>query len=106
MEIAISLRMTFLVLRHSLFPGPKKMGGRFPAPHMHHDYRLVISPEMVATIFADLSRTVDHNGDIQLFFPHTMAFAAPLILFRLKRTGFSSCRAFTDSQGILITARR
>ncbi|WP_238525113.1 hypothetical protein [Geobacter sulfurreducens] len=49
---------------------------------------------------------VDHNGELSLFIPHCPALAGPLLLFRLKRTGFSLCRALIREGGILLSARR
>jgi len=46
------------------------------------------------------------EGDLALFFPDCPVLAAPLLLFRLKRTGFSRCRAVAAHGGIILTAVR
>jgi hypothetical protein len=40
------------------------------------------------------------------FLPATWPVAAPFILFRLKRTGYSNCRVVVQEGGLLVTARR
>jgi hypothetical protein len=55
-----------------------------------------------------------HNPDIsgfpcdtvRLFFPDTHAFAAPFLLFRMKRRGFSSSRVTVENGSLLLTATR
>ena len=46
------------------------------------------------------------SGPFQIHFPYASPVAAPFILFRLKRTGFSSCRITATDGGLLLTARR
>ncbi|HMN02413.1 MULTISPECIES: hypothetical protein [Geobacter] len=67
----------------------------------------------VRTALAPLARFLscpetggDRNGELSLFVPHCPALAGPLLLFRLKRTGFSRCRALIRGGGILLSARR
>lgn len=47
-----------------------------------------------------------HVETVRLFFPHTHAMAAPFILFRMKRRGFSSSRVTVQNGGLLLTATR
>ena len=43
---------------------------------------------------------------VRLFFPDTYALAAPFLLFRMKRRGFSSSRVTLENGGLLLTATR
>ena len=49
---------------------------------------------------------LDATGELRLFFPRCLAIAAPFILFRLKREGFSSCSVTASDQGLLVQGRR
>ncbi|MBJ6726044.1 hypothetical protein [Geomesophilobacter sediminis] len=53
-----------------------------------------------------VDRFVDASGELRLLFPGVLPVAAPFILFRLKREGFSRCRAEATRDGILVTAHR
>jgi len=55
---------------------------------------------------ADINRAADQQGEITLFFPGCFAFAAPSLLFRLKRSGFSNCRISMMGEGLLLSATR
>lgn len=46
------------------------------------------------------------DGFLKVFFPDVFPFAAPFLLYRLKRTGFSGCRVTVTNGGLLVTARR
>lgn len=43
---------------------------------------------------------------VRIFFPDTHALAAPFLLFRMKRRGFSSSRVTVENGGLLLTATR
>jgi ribosomal protein L34 len=49
---------------------------------------------------------VNQQGELCLFFPDCPSLIAPLLLARLKKTGFSRCRAMTRHGGIVLSARR
>lgn len=53
-----------------------------------------------------VGRLVNSQGELRLFFPGCLAIAAPLILFRLKREGFSRCSVEASDQGLLVRGRR
>jgi hypothetical protein len=55
---------------------------------------------------ADFSRSLNRQGELGLFFPGCLPLAAPFLLFRLKRTGFSRCRAWSASGGLALSACR
>lgn len=46
------------------------------------------------------------GGRLALFFPDCAAAAAPFVMFRLKREGFSGCRASATREGLLVDALR
>jgi len=43
---------------------------------------------------------------VRLFFPNTLALAAPFLLFRMKRRGFSAGKVTVQNGGLLLTATR
>ena len=49
---------------------------------------------------------LDERGDLRLFFAEVRAVAAPCLLFRLKREGFSRCSVTAEKRGLLVEARR
>lgn len=49
---------------------------------------------------------LDRQGELRLFIPQCRSIAAPFILFRLKREGFSRCSVQARERGLLIRARR
>lgn len=46
------------------------------------------------------------TGEFGLFFPDTAPFAAPCLLFHLKRRGYSDCRVISKADGLYLFARR
>lgn len=57
-------------------------------------------------LLGGVERFLDQRGDLIVFFPGCEAPAAPFLLFRLKRSGFSCSRAEASPEGLLISARR
>ena len=53
-----------------------------------------------------MNRLLDGRGELRLFFPQCLAIAAPALLFRLKREGFSVCSVEASEQGLLVRGRR
>lgn len=47
-----------------------------------------------------------HNHTFEYLLPSTWPVAAPFILFRLKRSGYSNCRVVAREGGLLVTADR
>jgi hypothetical protein len=45
-------------------------------------------------------------GTCTIFLPETSPLAAPFILFRLKRNGYSACRVTVADSGLLVSAAR
>lgn len=46
------------------------------------------------------------DGFLKIFFSDVFPLAAPFLLYRLKRTGFSGCKVTVTDGGLLVTARR
>lgn len=55
---------------------------------------------------ADFNRAIDRQGRLTILFPGCLVVAAPFLLYRLKRAGFSACRAVASAEGVLLTASR
>lgn len=53
-----------------------------------------------------VDRLLNSQGELRLFFPDCLAIAAPVLLFRLKREGFSRCSVEASEQGLLLRGRR
>jgi hypothetical protein len=49
---------------------------------------------------------LDEKGDFRILIPGCLSIAAPVILFRLKREGFSGCFVRTTSEGLYVEGRR
>jgi|GEM_PF-2225370 len=104
------MKLFVIIALNSLWP-PTQTGGaplwntarhRLPAPPGFTP----VAPADIPHILADPGRAVTDGGDIALFFPGCPALAAPFLLFRLKRLGFSRCRARILPEGLALTARR
>lgn len=53
-----------------------------------------------------VGRLLSQEGELRLFFPAVLSLAAPFILFRLKREGYSNCRVEATRGGLVLTGRR
>jgi hypothetical protein len=53
-----------------------------------------------------MQRFLNPRGELQLFFPDCLPIAAPFILFRLKRQGFSGCLVQAVEGGLRVQGRR
>jgi hypothetical protein len=53
-----------------------------------------------------LDRLLNSTGELELYFPGCLALAAPALLFRLKRQGFSRCSVKASDQGLVVRAMR
>jgi hypothetical protein len=49
---------------------------------------------------------LDSRGELQIFFPDCTALAAPFVLFRLKRQGFSRCTVQVSEEGLYVKGLR
>lgn len=99
------LRATVALAFFSLFPPtaatapPAIKTDTTPPPY-------IINPTEIAAAIAALDKFCNRDGTLVLIFTDTLAIAAPFLLFRLKRTGFSACRVTATESGLRLTARR
>ena len=106
----IRFYLTAVVISYSLFPPRPENGGnngRYvsePPP----DWPMNVPAKSGAIRFflSDLNRAVDRHGELKLLFPGCFPLAAPPLLYRLKRNGFSKCRVLMMDEGLLLTATR
>lgn len=66
----------------------------------------IIPADQFAAALASIDTLAASDGTIALLFAEATSAAAPFLLFRLKRTGFSACRVTRNKEGLLLTARR
>lgn len=91
-------RITFLAIRLAIWPQKNDVAGISP-----YDVALGTNP---ARLLSNLTATIDHTGRLSLVLPGCHPLAAPFILFRLKREGYSDARVFCENGGLTIRARR
>jgi hypothetical protein len=104
------LYRTLLVIGFSIRPAsPEKSGARSittaessPSFSIH----VVASKEAIRFHLSDICGGIDRHSEIRLLFPGCYAMAAPFLLYRLKRSGFSGSRALMTGEGLLLTALR
>jgi hypothetical protein len=65
-----------------------------------------ISPAEIADTLATLPLFISRDGMLSLLFSDAIGIAAPFLLFRLKRSGYSACTVVQEARGLLLTARR
>jgi hypothetical protein len=95
------------IIRHALIPrqvlsdtsSPCQTGNPFPSPRP-------VSTEELPWLFANLHGALDDTDKLSLLFPGALPLAAPFLLFRLKRLGYSACRVTADGNGLILTATR
>ena len=109
MNLLWQIHMTLLVSANALFPqrnGCSMTGvASNPSEHIPSGYAHV-PPENVRLYLADLESAVNRQKECALFFPDCLAPAAPFLLFRLKRQGFSNCRISVTPGGLALYAQR
>jgi len=110
MQRLVSLRQTCRLILVSLFP---VRPGRLVTNNIvinTRDHYIIFHTIIAAKKIPPHVHDPDYTGDpvdtVRLFFPGAHPLAAPFMLFRLKRTGFSSCRIIVKDGGLLLTATR
>ncbi|WP_298437197.1 hypothetical protein [Geobacter sp.] len=103
-------RVFVLVAVNAVLPPMKRGGPRLPATASPGAAAppgfIPVPPAAIPSCLAHPEALVNGEGELSLFFIGAPALAAPFLLFRLKRLGFSRCRAAVNSGGIALTARR
>jgi hypothetical protein len=97
------LYATFILIRYALFP-PKNINFNRIRPESHGVTR--ITSDGFAAALSDVSRLLRPDNRLELLFEGALSPAAPFLLYRLKSSGFSSCRAIASAEGILLSAMR
>jgi hypothetical protein len=98
--------ITALVMWGALVPSRSGGAARLPDTGAVPPGYLPVPPQDASRCLADLGRAAGADGRLALFFPGCLAPAAPAILFRLKREGFSGCRVTATADGLLVDATR
>jgi hypothetical protein len=109
-NLFIRLYLTAVVIGSAVFPRRPERGrnyGRYVFEPSSP--KLMNVPEKAGAIrffLEDLNRAIDRQGELKLLFPGCLPLAAPPLLYRLKRNGFSKCRVLMTDEGLLLTATR
>ena len=102
--------LTLFAIASSLFPPVAgRNGGSAIAPDYSNfpiSTRVLHTKEEIGYYLADLHRGVDPDGGLALQFCGCFAVAAPFLLYRLKKSGFSGCRVSMNNEGLLLSAHR
>ena len=107
MSFFARLHFSLLIVRHALFPGRRLPGTHTPVPPGNRPSSLrPVSAEELSWLLANLHGALDDAGNLSLLFPGALPLAAPFLLFRLKRQGFSACRVTANRNGLILTATR
>ena len=100
MKNLVRIYVTCRIIVSSLFPGEQK---EVPDLHSTEHKPLTISPQQSRACIGALSHC---NHSLNLLFSHAFSIAAPFLLFRLKRLGYSNCHVVVLSDGLLVSADR
>lgn len=100
---------TIRLVSWALFPSRKK-GDSCEPPRAVNSCtapgRMEVACGLVRHVCASFSSAVDEQGRLEIHFSGCYYPAAFFLMFRLKREGFSRCRAWRDGDGITLTALR
>ena len=96
------------VIRHALFPGHKTSGSlaQTAAQGASPAGATVLHDDALGLWLSRPESALDGSGRFVVFIPACPSLAAPFILFRLKRRGFSACVAEGVDRGVLVRGRR
>jgi hypothetical protein len=110
MILAVQLRNTILSVFYSLVPGFKGPALKPGTPILKKDTRpgghIESSTQEIHNFLLDPVSALQPAGTLKVLLPHTLPPAAPFVLYRLKRSGFSSCRVTVMANGLLVEATR
>jgi hypothetical protein len=104
------LRETFRLIVISLFPESVKHNiicNTNRKKHQHYKiFYTIVTEKKVSSCLQGPNLSGYPDETVKLFFPSTYAAAAPFLLFRMKRRGFSASRVTVQDGGLLLTAMR
>jgi hypothetical protein len=99
--------LTALVISYAIFPPrPEKLRYIRNTANESSSGIITVRGDYVRFYLADLNRAINRGGELRLLFTGCFAPAAPVLLFRLKRNGFSNCRAILTVEGVFLSASR
>ena len=98
------LSVTLRLILYTLFPAVTR--DRSPAIPAIPDSARTVSPEELLLCLRNPGRIAGFTGGGTLLVTGAFPLAAPFILFRLKRWGFSGCRVSVEQEGLRIDMRR
>jgi hypothetical protein len=105
-----ALRETLRLIVISLFPESIKLRAIFltnSIKHLHYKtFYIIVAEKKIPSHLQDPDIAGCPVETVRLFFPNTYALAAPFLLFRMKRRGFSANRVTVQNGGLLLTAIR
>jgi len=104
MGLASQLHATLSLIHYSLSPPASDSMSSTGTGDSTNPY--TINADEIAAAIADMGRFTDSDGSLAILFRDALSIAAPFLLFRLKRTGFSACRIMKVPEGLLLTAKR
>ena len=103
MRIIARLSVTLRLIRTSLFPAD---GIGIQVTRTSPSSSRALLPASLFVCCANPRQFADSTGEFDLFVPGAFMPAAPFVLFRLKRWGFSGCRVEVEGGGLRLVARR
>ena len=107
MELPNRLYLSLLVIACAIIPPRSKRGGQAADNEIISQHvSVAATTEEIKFFMGDLNRAVDRQGGLTLQFTDCLTIAAPFILFRLKRMGFSNSRVLIKGKGFMVTANR
>jgi hypothetical protein len=98
--------LTARVIAMALVPASGRIGhatGKFSAPANEGGF-MPLAPKALDAHMGNLRVILDDRQQLRLLLKGCRSIAAPFLLFRLKRQGFSRCRAEAASEGIYLSA--
>jgi hypothetical protein len=99
--------LSALVIAWALSPPRRENGGdNAGEKSLSQPSHIASTKEEIRFFLGDLNRGVDRQGELKLLFSGCLPFAAPFLLFRLKRIGFSNCRVLMTGEGLLLRATK
>jgi hypothetical protein len=110
MVITLQLRNTLLAIACALAPGFFRPAGEeqeaSAGAGTRAGLRFQATTHGIVAVLQNPESVVQPGGALKVLFPHTLPPAAPFLLFRLKRSGYSACRVTVLENGLLLAATR
>lgn len=104
MRYIARLSVTFRLIRHALSPAVAL--DHLPVIPACLDLPWITSPDVLFFLFRSSGLFLGFADGCTFFVPGAFSLAAPFVLFRLKRWGYSGCRVSANPEGLRIEARR